>query len=80
MNRRGYDRGGALGTPGTPTPPAMVEAARSVLAGGSKNQYEIPEGNLELRRQIARTLNTPVDPVTELTITVGATEDRKSVV
>ena len=28
----------ALGTPGTPTPPAMVEAARAVLAEGAKNQ------------------------------------------
>jgi aminotransferase len=64
----------ALGTPGTPTPPAMVEAAREVLAEGTKNQYEGPAGNLLLRRQVAGTLNTPVDPETELTITCGSTE------
>jgi aminotransferase len=39
-----------------------------------KNQYELPEGNLELRRQIAATLTAPTDPIHELTITVGATE------
>ena len=64
----------ALGTPGTPTPPPLVEAARAVLLEGAKNQYELPDGNVELRQQIARTLTTPADPINELTITVGATE------
>lgn len=64
----------ALGTPGTPTPPALVDAAHAVLRAGDKNQYELPDGNVELRRHLARTLRVPTDPLTELTITVGATE------
>jgi aminotransferase len=63
----------ALGTPGTPTSPAMIDAAGAAMRDG-KNQYELPEGNLELRKQIAATLTAPTDPVGELTITVGATE------
>ncbi len=63
----------ALGTPGTPTPPVMIEAAQAALVAG-KNQYEILDGNVELRRWIASTLKAPTDPLTELTITVGATE------
>ena len=64
----------ALGTPGTPTPPALVEAARETLLEGNDNQYELPDGNVELRRRLAETLSAPTDPMTELTITVGATE------
>nr|CTQ98923.1 Aspartate aminotransferase (EC 2.6.1.1) [Kibdelosporangium sp. MJ126-NF4] len=64
----------ALGVPGAPvTPPAMVDAACAALRAG-RNQYENPDGNLELRRQIAGGLSVPADPVTELTITAGATE------
>ncbi|MDQ3765033.1 MAG: aminotransferase class I/II-fold pyridoxal phosphate-dependent enzyme, partial [Actinomycetota bacterium] len=64
----------ALGIPGAPpTPPALIEEACSALRAGY-NQYEIPDGNPELRRQIAATLTTLTDPDTELTITAGATE------
>ncbi|MET0233009.1 MAG: pyridoxal phosphate-dependent aminotransferase [Kibdelosporangium sp.] len=72
---RGYDAIDlALGIPGAPTPPAaMIDAACTALRFGD-NQYEVPDGNPGLRRQIARMLATPADPATELTITAGATE------
>jgi N-succinyldiaminopimelate aminotransferase len=63
----------ALGTPGTPTSPALIDAAAAAMRDG-KNQYEMPEGNLELRKQLAGALRQPADPATELTITVGASE------
>ncbi|MGH3700722.1 MAG: pyridoxal phosphate-dependent aminotransferase [Pseudonocardiaceae bacterium] len=64
----------ALGIPGAPpTPPVLIEEACSALRAGH-NQYEIPDGNPELRRHIAATLTAPTDPDTELTITAGATE------
>lgn len=64
----------ALGIPGAPpTPPALIEEACLALRAGH-NQYEIPDGNPELRRQIAVRLTTHTNPDTELTITAGATE------
>ncbi|MFL5911979.1 MAG: pyridoxal phosphate-dependent aminotransferase [Gaiellaceae bacterium] len=63
----------ALGTPGTPTPPALIEAASAAMRDG-RNQYEMPEGNVELRTRLAEALGAPTDPMSELTITVGASE------
>jgi aminotransferase len=64
----------ALGTPGYPEPaPEIIEAAYEAMRAG-RNQYEHPSGDLQLRERIAATLQTPTDPQTELTITVGATE------
>ncbi len=64
----------ALGVPGAPaTPPRLIETACAALREGI-NQYEVPDGNLELRRRIAAALPTPTDPLTELTVTVGASE------
>jgi N-succinyldiaminopimelate aminotransferase len=67
----------AVGTPGWPAPsPDLIEQACTELRTGN-NQYENPDGNLELRTQIAEALGTtgaPVDPATELTVTVGGSE------
>lgn len=64
----------ALGVPGAPEPPPpAVEAACRALRGG-RNQYEVAAGNPLLRRWVASTLPGEVDPDTELTITVGASE------
>jgi N-succinyldiaminopimelate aminotransferase len=64
----------ALGIPEAPrTPPELLEYAWAAMRAG-KNQYEAPDGNFELRRQIARRLTVPTDPATELTITAGGTE------
>ncbi|CAM5563609.1 pyridoxal phosphate-dependent aminotransferase [Streptomyces aurantiogriseus] len=64
----------AIGTPGSPETSAdlLEEAARALRSG--RNQYEHPSGNLELRRRIAEMLSADTDPVTELTVTAGATE------
>jgi aminotransferase len=64
----------ALGTPAAPvTPPAMVDAACAALREGL-HQYEMPDGSPELRRRIGTSLVPPADPLTEVTVTVGATE------
>ena len=64
----------ALGIPAVPgTPAELIEFGCQVLRSGH-NQYEVPDGNPRLRRQIAATLPVATDPATELTITVGATE------
>lgn len=64
----------ALGIPeAPPTPPTLIDAACLALRNGS-NQYEAPNGNIDLRRWIAGTLGASTDPDTELIITVGATE------
>jgi aminotransferase len=64
-----------LGLPGVPpTPPTLVDAACATLRAGRHHQYEVTDGNLELRCQIAAALPVPTDPATELTITSGATE------
>ncbi|MGH3589577.1 MAG: pyridoxal phosphate-dependent aminotransferase [Pseudonocardiaceae bacterium] len=64
----------ASGVPGWPMPPPpMIEAAREELRTGS-HQYEHPNGNVELRTQIAASLSTPANPDTEITITVGGSE------
>jgi N-succinyldiaminopimelate aminotransferase len=64
----------ALGIPSAPaTPPRLIEMACAALREGV-NQYEVPDGNVELRRRIAAELPAPTDPLTELTITVGASE------
>ncbi|HEY0640958.1 MAG TPA: pyridoxal phosphate-dependent aminotransferase [Pseudonocardiaceae bacterium] len=64
----------AVGTPGYPEPSGEMldEATRAMRAG--RNQYDHPAGDLLLRQRIAETLNSPTDPATELTVTVGATE------
>ncbi|MEW1614267.1 MULTISPECIES: pyridoxal phosphate-dependent aminotransferase [unclassified Streptomyces] len=64
----------AVGTPGYPEPShEIVEAAADAMRGG-RNQYDHPSGDLLLRERIAATLDTPTEPATELTVTVGATE------
>ncbi|MFC0004508.1 pyridoxal phosphate-dependent aminotransferase [Micromonospora siamensis] len=64
----------AVGTPAWPDPPAeVVEAACAALRGGA-NQYAPPDGDLGLRTALAGWLGRGVDPLTELTITSGATE------
>ncbi|HEX7309086.1 pyridoxal phosphate-dependent aminotransferase [Lentzea sp.] len=64
----------ALGIPGAPeTSPRLVGLAHDAMRSG-RNQYELMEGNRELRRWIAGTLPCDTDPDTELTVTVGATE------
>ncbi|MGW2484589.1 pyridoxal phosphate-dependent aminotransferase [Streptomyces sp. NPDC001571] len=64
----------ALGTPGYPEPaPDIIDAAYEAMRGG-RNQYDHPSGDVLLRERIADTLSTPTDPLTELTVTVGATE------
>ena len=73
----GRERGAvdfAVGTPGAPRPPReLIDAACRALRGGH-NQYGHPDGDPELRAQLALSLGTPADPDTELTITVGSTE------
>ena len=73
----GRERGAvdlAVGTPGAPMPPiAVIDAACRALRSGH-NQYGHPDGDPELRAHLAQSLPTPVDPDTELTITVGSTE------
>ncbi|MFB8280465.1 pyridoxal phosphate-dependent aminotransferase [Nocardia colli] len=62
----------ALGIPAAPmTPPSLIEMACVALREGI-NQYELPDGNIELRKRIAAELSVPTEPETELTITVGA--------
>jgi aminotransferase len=51
----------------------MIAAVTAAMEAG-RNQYELPDGNFDLRQQVARTLATPADPLSELTITVGSTE------
>jgi aminotransferase len=67
----------AVGTPGWPSPPPeLIEAACAALRAGD-NQYAHPDGSPELRAALAAALGTagqPVDPDTELTITVGGSE------
>lgn len=64
----------AAGVPSWPeTPPELIEATIEVLRTGT-NQYEDPAGNLAMRSALARSLTSPPDPVTELTITVGGSE------
>ncbi len=64
----------AVGTPAFPDPPdAIVGAAVSALNAGH-HQYESPHGEARLREEIARSLKTPADPDTEITVTVGGTE------
>lgn len=63
----------ASGVPGWPTTPDfLIEAACEALRTGD-NQYDHPDGNLELREHIARSLATPAGP-DEITVTVGASE------
>ncbi|MGW3207620.1 pyridoxal phosphate-dependent aminotransferase [Streptomyces sp. NPDC001135] len=64
----------AAGTPGWPvTPPEFVRHAVQALQEGV-HQYEDPAGNMRLREWIARSLPGGPDPVTELTVTAGASE------
>lgn len=64
----------ASGVPGSPDPAlSLVEAAAEAVRV-SDHQYEVPDGNLQLRAQIASRAPVPTDPETEVTITVGATE------
>lgn len=64
----------AGGVPGTPRPPqAVLDAAVRQLQRGDQ-QYEDTSGNLDLRTQLAQNLPGTVDPLTELTVTTGASE------
>jgi aspartate/methionine/tyrosine aminotransferase len=67
----------ALGIPPGDPPPEVVEAAVAALTSGH-NQYAPPEGLLAVRERIAEDLlarrGVLVDPVTEVTVTCGATE------
>ncbi|MGI8664443.1 MAG: pyridoxal phosphate-dependent aminotransferase [Jatrophihabitans sp.] len=64
----------ALGIPAAPrTPTQLIEFASRAMRDGW-NQYERPDGNLLLRQHIAKSLPVATDPMSELTITVGATE------
>jgi aminotransferase len=72
-SRRAVDL--AIGAPGYPLPPKLlVDQACLALQQGTHHQYEDPAGEIAVRDRIARTLATPADPETEITITVGATE------
>jgi len=67
----------ALGIPPGEPPPSAVDAAVAALTSG-RNQYAPPEGLLAVRQLIAseirRTRGVDVDPLSEVTITCGATE------
>lgn len=64
----------AIGTPGYPEPPArLVEAAVRRLRAGD-HQYEETCGSLPARERLAAEFAVPTDPVTEVTVTNGATE------
>ncbi len=67
----------AVGTPRWPEPdPELIEHACAALRAGH-NQYEHPDGNVELRTRLAESLGAPgiaPDPLTELTVVVGGTE------
>ncbi|MFJ9635704.1 aminotransferase class I/II-fold pyridoxal phosphate-dependent enzyme [Streptomyces sp. NPDC101178] len=65
------------GFPETDGPPAILEAARQAVLGGS-NQYPPLGGTPRLRRAAAaqreKRYGTPYDPDTEVVVTSGATE------
>ncbi|GAB3896726.1 methionine aminotransferase [Kibdelosporangium lantanae] len=64
----------AVGTPRAPEPaPATIDAACAALRGGA-NQYGAIAGDMDLRRAIAAGFRPPADPLSEITVTVGATE------
>jgi aminotransferase len=62
----------AVGSPGFPEPAAAALAAACEAIRGGQNQYEMPAGNMALREVVAAPAGA--DPVTEVTVTVGATE------
>ncbi|MFC0530981.1 pyridoxal phosphate-dependent aminotransferase [Phytohabitans kaempferiae] len=64
----------ATGTPTWPAPPAAIVEQTVPVMRDEHHQYGHPDGDLELRTQIASWFRTPADPATEVTITVGATE------
>ena len=65
----------AVGEPGFPTPPHIVEAAEHALRDGY-TKYSPNPGYLDLREAIAERMHTVhgyrVDPATEVFVTVGA--------
>ena len=79
MSRRAIDEGAlnvGQGFPDYPIDPRLAQALVEAVAEGH-NQYAPMEGVAALREHIARKLRTSyaidVDPVTEITITCGAT-------
>ena len=64
----------AVGTPGYPaTADSLIEEATNAMRAG-RNQYELPAGELVLRRHIADMLGDGADPDREITVTAGGTE------
>lgn len=80
MSRRAIEEGAlniGQGFPDYPIDPRLNEALYTVVSEG-RNQYAPMEGVVELRQEIARKLHksygVTVDPVSEITVTCGATE------
>ncbi|MEA3149255.1 MAG: methionine transaminase [Gammaproteobacteria bacterium] len=80
MSRRALEEGAlniGQGFPDYPIDPQLSQALVDVVAEGH-NQYAPMEGVIELRQQIARKLRLTYardfDPLTEITVTCGATE------
>ena len=80
MSRRALEEGAlniGQGFPDYPIDPRLAEAITGVITEGH-NQYAPMEGITELREQIARKLQLShgrrFDPLTEITVTCGATE------
>jgi methionine transaminase len=80
MSRRALEEGAlniGQGFPDYPIDPHLSQALVEVVAEGH-NQYAPMEGVIELREQIARKLRLSYahdfDPMTEITVTCGATE------
>jgi methionine aminotransferase len=80
MSRRARELGAlnlGQGFPDYDIDPRLTELTAAAMAAG-RNQYAPMEGVMELREQIAKKLqlsyDIPVDPESEITITLGATE------
>jgi methionine aminotransferase len=80
MSRRALEEGAlniGQGFPDYPIDPRLSQCLNEVVAEG-RNQYAPMEGAVELREQIANKLHSThgrrFDPVTEITVTCGATE------
>ena len=80
MSRRARELGAlniGQGFPDYDVDPRLTELVAGAVSAGH-NQYAPMEGVIELRQQIARKLESSygarVDPETEITVTLGATE------